>query len=306
MSPDRLAARNAGRATTATSSGSQQGLNPSLKLPPKLPPQLPPLVRHRLLAAVPSPIASRSMHQLQLEMEYDAEESDNDESKGPVIHGWTGGMERHAATLCQDMENQGMEEIHALCIFDDVVVARPAQPASPCTQVLDTASPVRKWGRWRWREPPTFSDVRSIEAIMLYERGVEQQPHARCKRCLAGQGISPQCVVASAGLHGWYEPGSVGPCSNCLYDGAEHTCSASGEPAPGTPQGSEHISPSSPDPARVVDHMAVLDMIARLRRPAGATRDHSLPVRARRIEAAALEIAQAAREWGEKLSRDSR
>lgn len=295
MSLDRLAGGDAGRTTAATSPGRQQGRNPPLKLPP--------LVHDRLLATVPSQIASRSMHQLQLEMEYDAEESDNDESEGPVIHGWTGGMERHAAALYEDMEDQAMKEIHALCIFDDVVVARPARPASRCTEFLDTAPPVRKWGRWRWREPPTLSDARSLESIMLYERGAEQQLHGRCSRCRVGQGISPQCVVASAGLHGWYEPGSVGPCSNCHYDGAEHTCNASGEWTPGS-EGSERISPSSPDPERVVDHMAVLEMIARLKRPAGATRDHSLPVRARRIEAAALEIAQAAREWGEKLCRD--
>ncbi|PNY25499.1 Uncharacterized protein TCAP_04561 [Tolypocladium capitatum] len=295
MSLDGLAEGNAGRPATAASPGSQQGRNPSLRLPP--------LVRHHLSATVPPLMASRSMHQLQLEMEYDAEEGDNDESEGPVIHGWTGGMERHAAALSRDVEDRGIDEIHALCIFDDVVAARCVQPASPRTKVLDTAPPVRKWGRWRWREPPTLAHVRSVEAIMLYERGVEQQLHGRCDRCRAGQGISPQCVVASAGLHGWHGPGGVGPCSNCLYDGAEHACSASGEWTPGS-EGGERTSPVSPDPERVVDHMAVLDMIARLKRPAGATRDHSLPVRARRIEAAALEIAQAAREWGEKLSRD--
>jgi hypothetical protein len=55
------------------------------------------------------------------------------------------------------------------------------------------------------------------------------------------------------------------------------------------------------DPDKVVDHMAVLEMIAQLKRPSGTRRDHSLPERARRIEAAALQIAQAARDWREKM-----
>lgn len=58
------------------------------------------------------------------------------------------------------------------------------------------------------------------------------------------------------------------------------------------------------DPDKVVDHMAVLEMIAQLKRPPGSRRDHSLATRARRIEAAALHIAQAAREWGERAAKD--
>lgn len=79
---------------------------------------------------------------------------------------------------------------------------------------------------------------------MVYERGVAQHPDDRCGRCRAGQGISPQCVVASAELL------PDGKCSNCLFDNAD--CGS-------TPSRvASELAKGGGDSVRVVDHMAVL------------------------------------------------
>ncbi|KOS19132.1 hypothetical protein ESCO_000337 [Escovopsis weberi] len=254
------------------------------------------LVRDHVLPNPSAEITNRSMHQIQLELEYDAEESDNDSEKGPSIQSWPGGLERHASDHADDiLGDQATREMHALCIFDDIVLPPSARPWTPLLEDLSRAPTVRRWGRWRWREEPAFGDPRVAESIMMYERGVEQSTNdRRCSRCRAGQGISPQCVVA---------PDAGAGCSNCHYDGVGGVCNASGirTPASGC---RERGSEATRDPDKVIDHMAVLEMIAQLKRPSGTRRDHSLPERARRIEAAALQIAQAARDWREKMTKD--
>ncbi|KAK4084459.1 uncharacterized protein Triagg1_939 [Trichoderma aggressivum f. europaeum] len=261
--------------------------------------KLPPLVLDNSMPNPAAVIAGRSMHQIQLEMEYDAEESDNDADHGPSIQGWPGGLERHTSDHPDDLGDLAMREMHALCVFDDVSVPPSARPWSYLIEALSPVPTVRRWGRWRWREEPAFAEVRVAEAIMMYERGIEQNTSdRRCSRCRAGQGISPQCVVSPEGIG--QAPGVTGPCSNCLYDGVEHACNASGRRTPvggSRDRGGESMR----DPDKVVDHMAVLEMIAQLKRPSGTRRDHSLLERARRIEAAALQIAQAARDWREKM-----
>lgn len=240
------------------------------------------------------------MHQLQLEMEYDAEESDND-SDIPSAHGWPGPLGRQATAFPGDGGELAAREIHALCTFDTITIPPAAQPRSPLIDVLGRIPTRRQWGRWRWREQPAFSQVRVAEAVMLYERGVEQMTTQRCNRCRAGQGISPQCVVGPEEIQ---DGRGSGPCSNCVYDGIGHSCNASGRSTPVSAGRSRSSEPLG-DPERVVDHMAVLEMIAQLKRPAGSRRDHSLATRAQRIESAALHIAQAAREWGEKAAKGS-
>ena len=145
-----------------------------------------------------------------------------------------------------------------------------------------------------------YSQVRVAEAVLVYERGSEKTHTQRCNRCRAGQGISPQCVIPPDEV---MEGQAPGPCSNCIYDGIAHTCNVSGRGSPTNRDFSRSNEPLG-NPDNVVDHMAVLEMIANLKRPAGARRDHSLPARAQRIEAAALHIARAAREWGERMARD--
>ncbi|KAK1238266.1 hypothetical protein MKX07_006412 [Trichoderma sp. CBMAI-0711] len=261
---------------------------------------LPPLVLDNSIPNPSAVIAGRSMHQIQLEMEYDAEESDNDADQGPSIQGWPGGLDRHASDHPDEASDLAMREMHALCVFDDVSVPPSARPWSYLIEALGPLPTVRRWGRWRWREEPAFAEVRVAEAIMMYERGIEQNTSdRRCSRCRAGQGISPQCVVAPEGIT--KAQGVTGPCSNCLYDGVEHACNASGRRTP-VSGGRDRVGESMRDPDKVVDHMAVLEMIAHLKRPSGTRRDHSLMERARRIEAAALQIAQAAREWREKMA----
>lgn len=264
--------------------------------------KLPPLSRDNLSPNSPPMVTGRSMHQIQLEMEYDAEESDNDSAKGPSIHGWPGGLERHANDHFDGLGDLAAREIHALCIFDDLAILSSARPWSYAIEALGKMPTMRKWGRWRWREQPAFSRLHVVEAIMVYERGVEQSTNdRRCSRCRAGQGISPQCVVAPEEIGTVLE---IGCCSNCLYDGVQHVCNASGRKTP-IPGGRERSAEAMGDPDKVVDHMAVLEMIAQLKRPSGTHRDQSLSARARRIETAALQIAQAARDWGDKVAREA-
>lgn len=298
MSINEPAGSEAGPSTiTMATTPEIEARDPDLKLPPLVLDNVPPPPPNS--SAVLAGLAGRSMHQIQLEMEYDAEESDNDIDPGPSVHGWPGGLERHTSDHPPNEASElAMREMHALCVFDDVSVPPSARPWSFLIEALSAVPTVRRWGRWRWREEPAFAEVRVAEAIMMYERGVEQNTsNRRCGRCRAGQGISPQCVVAPEGIG--QAPGVTGPCSNCLYDGVEHACNVSGRR---TPSGSKDRSGESMrDPDKVVDHMAVLEMIAQLKRPSGTRRDHSLPERARRIEAAAMQIAQAARDWREKM-----
>lgn len=263
--------------------GSQIG-DPSLKLPP--------IVRDQ--QQQPKVPGRRTMHQIQLEMEYDVQESDD--SDRPSLRSFG----RHPSDAPpDDMGDRAAREIHALCVFDALPpLPSRDQPRTPLTDLLSSFPTRRTWGRWRWRAPPSLTSPRVVEAVMMYERGSEREGSLRCNRCRAGQGVSPQCIVLpDEARDDVREPG--GPCSNCLYDDIGGACNASGRR---TPQ-QQRFEPLG-DPDGVVDHMAVLEMIARLKRPRGEARDHSLQTRARRIEKAALHIAQSAREWGEKMSKE--
>ncbi|KAH7321299.1 hypothetical protein B0I35DRAFT_211539 [Stachybotrys elegans] len=264
------------------------------------PPRLPNLLRDRPLPSPSSSIHSRSMHQIQLEMEYDVEESGSSGDPSRARH-WPGTLSGHAASGPDDATEQTTREIHALCVFDDIPPLSHNLPRSRLTDALAGLPVHRRWGRWRWREPPMLSNIHVLEAVMMYERGIEQGTQRRCNNCRAGQGISPQCVVAPESLR---EGLDTGPCSNCLYEGQSHTCNASGRRTPVSAAAKRPFEPME-DPEKVIDHMAVLEMIAQLKRPPGAPRDHSLLGRARRIEKAALHISQAAREWGDKMSKQA-
>jgi hypothetical protein len=261
------------------------GNDPSLKLPP--------LMRDRPLPSPSPSVVHRTMHQLQLEMEYDAEESDDSDRRS--MQGLGAASKRHATNPQDSTTDLAAQEIHALCIFDDIPALSIGRPKSQLIDALSGALPKRKWGRWRWRGPPLLSDIHVMEGIFLYERGVELSAEHRCSNCRAGKGVSPQCVVVPSHLNSQDDPL---PCSNCIYDGTTKSCNALGSRGSRTERRSDPLR----DPDRVVDHLAVLDLIARLKRPSGSCKDHSLPERARRIERAALHIAQAAREWGERMA----
>ncbi|KAJ6443008.1 multiple RNA-binding domain-containing protein 1 [Purpureocillium lavendulum] len=254
--------------------------------PTSKPPQL---LRDRLLAAMQSIATARSLHQIQLELEYDEEESDSDRGDGTSIHFWTAGLQRRAARLSEFAEDEAGKEIHALCVFDDIARSVSSFAASASFQKLGVTPAVRRWARWRWRHAPNLSDRRCLEAVMAYERGVARHQDDRCLRCCAGQGISPQCVIAPT------ESFPNGQCSNCLFDNVECSCNSRRDAR-------EFVKGA--DPLPVVDHMAVLELIARLKRPAGASKEHtSMPNKAKMIEVAALQIAQAAKDWGERVSK---
>ncbi|KAI9171801.1 hypothetical protein HJFPF1_01292 [Paramyrothecium foliicola] len=245
------------------SNGRRGLIDPSLKLPPLV-----------LDPSLPHPATIAHLHQLQLEMEYDAEES---------IHGneCSRRTEHHCDSSPEDGTNDSaMEEIHALCVFDDLPALSMNRPRSALTDSLSGALPKRKWGRWRWRQAPVLSEMNVVEAIIL-----------------SGKGVSPQCVMAPRrGVRG----GDAWRCSNCIYDGAPNCCIAStGRIATLADTDTQARRPEDAD--QVVDYMAVLSLIAQLRRPPGSRRDQSLQARASRIEHAALGIAQAARHWRENM-----
>lgn len=226
-------------------------------------------------------------------MEYDAAESDNDSDR-QLLPGWTGSGGRTGAS--EGSEDANWErELHTLCVFDPVEMPPWAQRRSYLVSALNDAPLQRKWTRWRWREQPDLASVRGVEAVMLYERGVDCRTEQRCTRCRAGEGMSPQCVVLPRQARTGEE---AVPCSNCLYDGVASGCSSFAGVGPAEDRDLEDVA----DATGLVDHMAVLELIARLKRPPGMRRDQSLPARARRIEIAALHIAQAAREWGHKMA----
>ena len=268
--------------------GSQIG-DPSLKLPP--------LIGDSSRNHQHGP-GRRTMHQIQLEMEYDVQESDD--SDRPSLRSFG----RHPSDAPpEDIGDLAAREVHALCVFDQLPRMAPSDlPRSKLTDLLVRFPKRRNWGRWRWRAPPSLSDARVIQAVLMYERGSEREATSRCNRCRAGQGVSPQCIVlpdeARDEIRG--EPG--GPCSNCLYDDIGGSCNAFGRRTPVSSR-QPKFEPLS-DPESVIDHMAVLEMIASLKRPKGEARDNSLPTRAKRIEKAALHIAHAAREWGEKMAKE--
>lgn len=177
--------------------------DPSLKLPP--------LIRDHAGH-------ERTMHQLQLEMEYDVQESDNDSDR-PSLRS----IGRHPSTFAEETGDVAAREIHALCVFDRLATSPSVQPRSALIETLGPVPVKRTWGRWRWRGPPPLTNPRVVEAVMMYERGVEKGAEGRCNRCRAGQGVSPQCVVMPEEVR---DPRQPGPCSNCHYDDIGQSCNA--------------------------------------------------------------------------------
>ncbi|KAH9885695.1 hypothetical protein F4778DRAFT_499937 [Xylariomycetidae sp. FL2044] len=156
------------------------------------------------------------------------------------------------------------------------------------------ALPVRRvWKRRGPMEVPARSLQRTAEAITIYERGDILTAADRCDRCRRGNTASPECVVVP------HVAGNA--CSNCLYEGMAWRCSLSCLPEHlwgASPERHKHRETSS---FRGEDLRPVLDLIEQLQRvDRRDNTDLDIPQIARRIEQAALHIAEAAREWGRR------
>lgn len=164
--------------------------------------------------------------------------------------------------------------------------------------------PIRRaWRRRNSRESPDLSSTHTVEAIMLYERGVILPEQSKCTNCRRGQGISPGCVVINREQkvqeHFTRTGDLQSTCSNCLYGGQADQCDArTSSPAPGQPSRTQTPSQIKQSFASNPDHLQVLDMVEKLLKSRDGHGKHDMVTRAKQIEIAALEIAQAAHEWG--------
>ena len=260
--------------------------------------RLPPLRGDRSSSPQPPGLTGHAIHQVQLEREYEAAESDEDNDK-QYLNGWLSYLRRNASAVPDETVDPAARDIYCLCVFESPDKFVPPQLRSPLIDGLRHLPPRRLWARWRWREQPPVSQLHVAEALVLYEKGIQQTMNKRCKRCRAGDGPSPQCVVVPDDLRNPHRPG---PCSNCLCDGAGDTCNAAGRPA-AREYRREAGRQSTQDSESIPDHLVVLSMIAKAHGPSGSFDDHA--TRARQIESAALYIARAARRWGQELGRGS-
>ncbi|KAF6828936.1 hypothetical protein CMUS01_08368 [Colletotrichum musicola] len=81
-------------------------------------------------------------------------------------------------------------------------ITQPQQ--SQPTEVMRRVSPLAVLRPWNPRldlAAPDASQPHVAEAIMVHERGEVQHPDNRCPRCRRGEGISPDCVKIP-GIHG--------------------------------------------------------------------------------------------------------
>ncbi|KAI2607747.1 uncharacterized protein GGS25DRAFT_497276 [Hypoxylon fragiforme] len=204
-------------------------------------------------------------------------------------------------------------------VYDPICLPPSGSARTPAIRQLGGLSIRRAWRRRNSREKPDASSARTVEAIMLYERGMMLSQQSRCTYCQRGQGISPGCVVMDAE----WEPreprdpsiagGTVelkSTCSNCLYAGRTEECRTQlPSPAPSQPSRTNTPTPNHPSRthtpsqmrrsfASTPDHLEVLDLVEKTLRAKRGNGGNDGLSRARQIELAALEIAQAAHEWG--------
>ncbi|KAI8961349.1 hypothetical protein F5Y11DRAFT_231154 [Daldinia sp. FL1419] len=185
-------------------------------------------------------------------------------------------------------------------VYDPVCLPPSGVAKTPAIRRLGRLPIRRAWRRLNSRECPDLELTRIVEAIMLYERGMILPRQFQCTHCQKRQGVSPGCIVVDSDEE-LLEPSDSASklrsiCSNCLYDGQQ--CDAqisSGRSQPSrtpTPGQIKRAFDSNPV------HLEVLDLVDKMIKSLKADRKEDAIVRARQIETAALEIAQAAHEWG--------
>ncbi|KAI0843979.1 hypothetical protein F5Y00DRAFT_249804 [Daldinia vernicosa] len=184
-------------------------------------------------------------------------------------------------------------------VYDPVCLPPSGFAKTPDIRRLGKLPIRRAWRRLNSRERPDLGSARIVEAIMLYERGMMLSRQFQCTHCQKRQGISPGCIVLDPdeekeALESLGGLRSI--CSNCLYDGRQ--CDAqisSGRNQPSrTPTPSQIKRSSASNPI----HLEVLDLVDKKLKSIKGDGKEDAATRAKQIEMAALEIAQAAHEWG--------
>ncbi|KAI0836490.1 hypothetical protein F5Y06DRAFT_104406 [Hypoxylon sp. FL0890] len=188
-------------------------------------------------------------------------------------------------------------------VYDPVCLPPSGLEKTPAIRQLGSLPIRRAWRRQNSRERPDLGSTRNVEAIMLYERGMMLPRPSRCTYCQRGQGVSPGCVVmepkedAEKGHSSVSELKST--CSNCIYDGQGNQCDARA-PSPASSLPSRTETPSQIKRSFISKpvHLEVLDLVDKTLKASKGDGKDDVVARAKQIEMAALEIAQAAHEWG--------
>ncbi|KAI5856142.1 hypothetical protein GGS23DRAFT_437725 [Durotheca rogersii] len=198
-------------------------------------------------------------------------------------------------------------------VYDPVCLPPSRGPRTPVIRRLGNLPIRRAWRRRNNRESPDTSSARAVEAIMVYERGVMLSQQSQCTNCQQGRGISPGCVVAEQGPEAEAaeaDTSTRGPaptCSNCLYDGRDSQCDARAPSSGLSPPPRERTrTPIKRTFSPTPNHLEVLDLVEKVLKLHRVEKADEAVLRARQIETAALEIAQAAHEWGESTKEKRR
>ncbi|KAI1451483.1 hypothetical protein F4805DRAFT_463756 [Annulohypoxylon moriforme] len=187
-------------------------------------------------------------------------------------------------------------------VYDPVCLPPSGGIKTPAILKLGKLPIRRAWRRRNSREIPDLASTRTVEAVMLYERGMMLSQQSRCTHCLQGLGISPGCVVMESEDETQVIHDSIGgfrsTCSNCHYDGQDSQCDAQTPSEPRPPSRTQTPNQMKKSLASDPIHLEVLNLVDKaLKMKKGDAKDDAV-ARAKQIEAAALEIAQAAHEWG--------
>ncbi|OTA98135.1 hypothetical protein M426DRAFT_17729 [Hypoxylon sp. CI-4A] len=205
-----------------------------------------------------------------------------------------------------DIIDQDLREaVKAPAVWDyvyDPVCLPPSRGAkTPAIRRLGSLPIQRAWRRRNSREAPDLTSTRIIEAVMVYERGMMLPLQSRCTHCRRSQGISPGCVI----IHSEDDQSALPKsderkptCSNCLYDGKIIECDARIPAGSNQPPRTQTPSQIKGSFASNPTHLEVLKLVDKLVESKRKDGKEDVISRAKQIEMAALEIAQAAHEWG--------
>ncbi|KAI1373138.1 hypothetical protein F4677DRAFT_430358 [Hypoxylon crocopeplum] len=188
-------------------------------------------------------------------------------------------------------------------VYDPVCLPPSGGARSPAIRQLGNLPIRRAWRRRNSRERPDLSSTRTVEAIMLFERGIMLYQQSQCTHCQRGQGMSPGCVVMEPEQEADGAAASSSKlrstCSNCLYEGRENECDARApSPASSLPSRTHTPSQIKRSFASSPTHLEVLDLVDKMLKSNKGAASSDTVTRAQQIEIAALEVAQAAHEWG--------